>query len=118
MTPETMDDSSTENRQSFAVGSPRNSSVAEAGSQNVDIIHDADFENYISSYRGDIDVLDAQIKELDRAIEAEKQNVLEIKAELDRCFRGRSRLIFLRTAMLNFVLELERRTDKSLPYEP
>lgn len=71
-----------------------------------------EYEHQVRSHRAELDALDLQITNLDRTIELEQEKVRQGKLALDNSYRTRARLLHLRSAMLNFVLELEaRNTD-------
>ena len=61
--------------------------------------------------RMEIDALDTRISNLDRTIELEQQRLKESKEAVERSYHTRARLMHLRSAMLQFVMELESRND-------
>jgi len=69
------------------------------------------FAQHKAQGRVEVDALDTQISNLDRAIQLEQQKLHESKATLEASYHARSRLMHLRNAMLHFVLELETRED-------
>lgn len=61
------------------------------------------------NHRNQLETLDTKIANLDRTIEIEQERLAEAKAALESSYQSRSKLIHLRTAMLQFVLDLESR---------
>lgn len=61
------------------------------------------------NHRHHLETLDTKIANLDRTIEIEQERLSEAKAALESSYQSRSKLIHLRTAMLQFVLDLESR---------
>lgn len=78
-------------------------------SRYVDLNGRDEYDHHIISHRADLDSLDNQIINLDRTIELEQNKLRDSKASLENSYRARARLLHLRSAMLNFVLELEAR---------
>ncbi len=78
----------------------------------VDINGRDEFDHRILSHRADIETLDTQINNLDRTIELEQQKLRDSKAALESSYHARARLLHLRSAMLDFVLELELRDSE------
>lgn len=61
------------------------------------------------NHRSQLETLDTKIANLDRTIEIEQERLAEAKVALESSYQSRSKLIHLRTAMLQFVLDLESR---------
>ena len=66
-----------------------------------------EFDLFVFSWRGDIDMLEEQIRNLDASIQQEVAKLKRTSEELEHQARLRSRLLLLRQAMLRFVRELE-----------
>lgn len=66
-------------------------------------------DKIMQAHRLELESLHNQINNVDRTIEVEQQRLRDIKASLDSSYQAKARLLHLRGAMLNFVLELESR---------
>jgi len=81
-----------------------------APARYVDSTGQDEYDHQVKSHRAELDALDLQITNLDRTIELEQEKLRQGKMALDSSYRTRARLLHLRSAMLNFVLELEARS--------
>ncbi len=97
-------------------GQPRRLTVEE---RYRDLSEGDEFDLITLTYRGEIAELDAQIKDLDRSIEREKSRIAQYAANLEACVQARSRLLFLRTANVHFLMQLARHPEDhtSLSFE-
>lgn len=66
-------------------------------------------EQHVASRRTELETLDTQIASLDRTIELEQQKLIDSREALQSSYHSRARLLQLREAMLQFVLDLESR---------
>ena len=66
-----------------------------------------EFDLFVFSWRGDIEMLEEQIQKLDASIQQEAAKLRKTSEALEHQARLRSRLLLLRQAMLRFVMELE-----------
>lgn len=63
----------------------------------------------MQTHRLELEALHLQLTNIDRTIEVEQQRLREMKASLESSYHAKARLLHLRGAMLQFVLELESR---------
>ena len=71
-----------------------------------------DVDHQILSHRAHLEALDSQILSLDNTIALEQHKFRESKTSLHHSQIARERLLHLREAMLNFVMELEVRGEE------
>jgi len=75
-----------------------------------------EFDLFVFSWRGDIVMLEEQIRKLDAFIGQEIAKLKRTSEELEYQARLRSRLLLLRHAMLRFVKELEAYDESQHDY--
>lgn len=68
-----------------------------------------EYDRTVKNHRAELDALDVEIGKLDRSIAQEQDRIRQSKSTLDNSYRLRTRLLHLRSAMLNFVFDLEMR---------
>ena len=112
MSTETENRTNAESSSQHASPETRMSTTTNTPNRYVDINGRDEFDHRILSHRADIETLDTQINNLDRTIELEQQKLRDSKAALESSYHARARLLHLRSAMLDFVLELELRDSE------